>query len=156
MKLKNDPQQVFVAPKVHGRVRNIRLIIEILLLVVVIIGTAFSLFASSDFSLAAGVEKLKTVVSLKKQSSPAGKLSAEERVRALIDKKLLNITSLEGSGAGFTTIRSLEGVTVIISNQKDLENQARALQTLLSKAKIEGKVVDLVDFRFDKIVVHYK
>lgn len=156
MKPKNNPQQVFVAPKVHTKVRNIRLTIEILLLIVVVIGTIFSLLLPSNFSLQTRLEDLKGLISLKKQNFEPKAPSFEERAATSIDKKLLNITSLESGSEGFVTIRSMEGVTVILSSQKDIETQTRALQTVLSKAKIEGKAVSLVDFRFDKLVVRYK
>jgi len=156
MKPKNEPQQVFVAPRIHTKVRSIRQAIEILLLIVVAIGTIFSLLLPSNFSLQMRLENLAGLISLKKQNFEPKAPSFEERVITAVDKKFLNITSLERGAEGFITIKSSEGVTVIFSTQKDIETQARTLQTVLSKAKIEGKAVSLVDFRFDKIVVRYR
>lgn len=156
MKIKKDPQQVFIAPRIHSRTRSIRLTIEILILVLVLTGTIFSLLAPSNFSPHQGLENLKGLVSLKKQNLETKSPSFEERAKVLIDKKLFDIASSEKSADDFLTIQSKEGLVVILSNQKDLEFQVRTLQTLLSKAKIEGKAVALVDFRFGNLVVRYK
>ena len=153
---KKDPQQVFVAPKVHSKLRNIRLAIEILILIVVAAGTILSLLLPSNFSFQKELENLRGLVGPKKQNLVQTEPSFEERAIFAIDKKLLNIASLEKGAEGFITLKSSQGVTVILSSQKDLDAQTRTLQTVLSKAKIEGKAVSLVDFRFDKIVVRYR
>ena len=153
---KKDPRQVFAAPKTHSKLRNIRLAIEILILIVVTAGTILSLLAPGNFSFQKGLENLRGLVGLKKQNLVQTEASFEERVASAVDKKILNITSLEKSTEGFVTIKSAEEVTVVLSSQKDLDSQTRTLQTVLSKAKIEGREVSLVDFRFDKIVVRYR
>ena len=68
----------------------------------------------------------------------------------------MNIISIDKQTAGYAVIKSKEGVEVIISEDKDLDFQVRTLQTLLSKAKIEKRILLLVDFRFEKLVVRYQ
>ncbi|HEX7456016.1 MAG TPA: hypothetical protein VF303_00930 [Candidatus Nanoarchaeia archaeon] len=156
MKFKKQPKKVFVAERVHKKTARVRVAIELLLVVVVIIGTSFSLVRWNKVSWQGMFEKLKEVVSLKKPVlNTSREATFEERIKETIDEKILNITSLEETSEGNFQIKSSEGVVVIISKDKNLESQSRTLQTLLTKAKIEKKTVSHVDFRFDKLVVRY-
>jgi len=150
------PSQVFSAPKVHTRTKRVWLATEISIVLAVLVGTALSFLWSSGFSPQKALNNLKEIVSLKRQDKTAEKLSFEEQARLLIDGKIFKIASVEKSAEGFLTVRDNGGLVVILSPTKDLGTQVRALQTVLSKAKIENRTVSLVDFRFEKLVVRYK
>lgn len=150
------PAKVFSAPKVHSKIKITRLIVEILVLSIVLVGTALTLFWPTNFSVPKTIENLKEILSLRKERVETKGLSFEEQVRALTDGKVIEIASIEKSPDSFLLIKDKEGLLVIFSPLKDLENQVRTLQTLLTKAKIEKRAVSLVDFRFDKLVVRYK
>ncbi|OGY21646.1 MAG: hypothetical protein A2126_01995 [Candidatus Woykebacteria bacterium GWB1_45_5] len=148
--------KVFSTPKIHSRTKVTRLAIEVILLLIVLIGTGLTLFWPTGFSLEKNLQNLKEILSLKRQKVEVKGLSFEEKVRGLVDGKVIHIALLEKSSEGFVTVRDDEGLAVIFSPKKDLETQVRTLQTLLSKAKIEKRAITLVDFRFDKLVVRYK
>ena len=150
-------RSVFTTPKVHTKKRRLRLTIEILLISLVLIGTVFSVLRFRDFSFEKLTKNFQNAITLKKPTqSKTDQISVEAKIKELIDKKILTITSIEKSEGGFAVIKSKEKTSVIISTEKNLENQAKTLQTVLSKAKIEEKEVSLVDFRFDKLIVRYK
>jgi molybdopterin-binding protein len=152
----NNPTKVFTPQKPHSSAKKILLFIEILSLVLVATGTFIFFFRQSDFSFQNMWRRVLAAATLKKQNLSHPGLSFEGQVRDAIDGKVLSIVSIESQGGGFVTIRSKEGVEVIFSSSKDLNFQVSTLQTLLSKAKIEQRVVLLVDFRFDKLVVRYE
>ena len=153
---KKQPSQVFSVPKIHTRTKKVWLATEITIVLAVLAGTVFTFFWSSGFSPQKALEKLKGIVSLKKQNATAEKLSFEQAARLSIDGKLLKITEVEKSPEGSLAMKDDQGLVLILSPTKDLETQVRALQTVLSKAKIEKRTVSLVDFRFEKLVVRYK
>jgi hypothetical protein len=153
---KKQPSQVFSVPKVHTRKKRVWLAIEIIIVLAVLVGTIFTFLWSSNFSTQKVLDNLKEFLSLKKQNEVAKGVSFEEQVRSSIDGKIIKISSLEKSPEGFLVIRDKDGLTVVLSPEKDLETQVRTLQTLLGKAKIEKRAVSLVDFRFEKLVVRYK
>lgn len=49
-----------------------------------------------------------------------------------------------------------EGIVVFFSLKKEIQPQVDSLQMILSRAKIEGKVIGKIDLRFDKAVVNYE
>ena len=151
-----SPTKVFTPPRTHSLTKKILLLIEISSLVLVTAGTVIFFFRPADFSVQDMWKRMLASVTLKKQESARQGASFEGQVREAIDGKVLNIVSVESRKEGFIIIKSKEGVEVILSTSKDLNFQVRALQTLLSKAKIEQRVVLLVDFRFDKLVVRYE
>ncbi|OGY26192.1 MAG: hypothetical protein A2Z24_01325 [Candidatus Woykebacteria bacterium RBG_16_44_10] len=148
------PVKVFSAAKIHAKIRITRLTAEVAILLVVLVGTAITLFWPSNFSLQQTFENLKTALSLEKVETRG--LSFEDQVRVLVDGKVIDVVSIEKSPHGYVTIKDKNESVVIFSSGKELETQVRTLQTLLTKAKIEKRVVSLVDFRFEKLVVRYK
>lgn len=145
-----------IAPKIHTKKRKWRLAIEVIFIVVISIGSLFTLLRFNDISIDQIIENIGKSLRLQRQPSLVSEgVPIEERIRQLIDKKVLNIVSIEKSDKGFITIWSKERIKVILSSDSDLEVQAKTLQNVLSKAKIEGKSVSLVDFRFEKLVVRY-
>ena len=157
MKFEISKRKEFVAPKTHRRKRLIRVVIEVSVIVAVLLGTILSLVRFSNFSFEKAGEKLLNTVSLREPTYKTSKETTfEEKIEQLIDGKILDIVSIEETKEGNFEIKSKEGVVVVVSGNKDLDFQARTLQTLLAKAKIDKRQVVLVDFRFDKLVVRYK
>ena len=157
MKFEISNRKEFVVPKTHRRQKLIRVAIEVLVIVSVLIGTLLSLVRVSNFSFEEATEKFLNTVSLREPAyKTAKKTTFEGKIEQLIDGKVLKIVSIEETKEGNFEIKSKEGVIVVIAENKDLEFQARTLQILLAKAKIEKRQVALVDFRFDKLVVRYK
>ena len=157
MKFKKSVQKAFIAPKTHEKKKRIRLAVEFLLISSVLVGTILGLIRFGEFSFGDTAAKLRSVVSLRMPVlEVTGEATFEEKIKKLIDKKVLEIASIEKTSEGNFKIRSHAEVVVIIAANKDLEIQAKTLQTLLAKAKIDNEQVALVDFRFDKLVVRYK
>lgn len=157
MKFKKSVQKAFIAPKTHEKKKRIRLAVEFLLISSVLVGTILGLIRFGEFSFGDTAAKLRSVVSLRMPVLEVTREATfEEKIKKLIDKKVLEIASIEKTSEGNFKIRSYEEIVVVIAANKDLEIQARTLQTLLAKAKIENEQVALVDFRFDKLVVRYK
>lgn len=157
MKFKRSVQKAFVVPKTHEKKKRVRLAVEFLLIGSVLVGTVIGLIRFGEFSFGKTAAKLRSVVSLRTPVLEVTKeASFEEKIKKLIDKRVLEIASIEKTPEGNFKIKSKVGVVVVIAANKDLEIQAGTLQTLLAKAKIEKKQVALVDFRFDKLVVRYK
>ncbi len=148
---------IFKVKKKHAwRDRFIRGI-EICALVLVILGTIVWLLFSSKFSLTDFVKNLGNSLKPKIASESARKnLSEVDQIKKLLEgKKLFDINSIEKTKEGDFQVNSMKGETFIFSNEKNLEEQVSTLQTLLAKAKIEGKSLKKVDFRFSKVVVEY-
>ena len=156
MSREKTPAKVFSVPKIHSKTKLTRLAVEVLIMLIVLVGTGVTLFWPSNFSLQHTFDSLKETLSLKKEKVETKGLSFEEQVKVLTDGKVINIASFEKSSQGYLTVRDKDGLVVVFSPEKELETQVRTLQTLLTKAKIEKRVVSLVDFRFEKLVVRYK
>lgn len=157
-RVKTRSQGVFTFSQPHSKIRKIRLFLEIFIVVVVVMGTAATFFSWRGVSAVSLYNGFKSIVGLKRVDEQKDtQLSFEEKIKEKVDKKILNTTVIESSSdKSFYTIKSKENVVVIVSSKKDLDFQARTLQTILSKAKIEDKKVGLVDFRFEKLIVRYR
>lgn len=145
-----------IIPKIHRKKRRWRLVIEFLFIGAVVVGSLVTFLQFSDVSFDGTLDKFKEVLSIQRET-PSSKpgVSTEEKIKDIYDKKILKITSINDSNPEFITFKSQEGTTVVLSTSQDLEEQSKTLQSVLAKAKIEGKRVSLVDFRFDKLVVRY-
>jgi len=154
MDLKNSGPKTFETSKVNSKRKRIIFLIEILAVFSLVVGITFSFLNLNNFNYSKIFEAIKGTLDLK-QAQQHKDLSFEEKARTLIDKKLLDITELKKTDRGLD-IKSKQGVEVFISDDKDLGDQVKTLQTVLSKAKIEKREVLLIDFRFDKLVVRYK
>jgi len=148
---------VFKVQKKHAwRDKFIR-IIEIGLVVVVISGTVVWLLLSSNFSFEKLFKTFGNSVKPKITSNSATrKLSDEEKLKQLFsERKLIDVSSFEKTKEGDFQVSSKSGEVFIFSHEKNLDEQVSTLQTLFAKAKIEGKSLKKVDFRFSKIVVEF-
>ncbi len=65
------------------------------------------------------------------------------------------ITSIKYVGQKGIEAQAEEGLVILFSREKDLEAQARSLQMIVKKYRIEGKGLKLVDLRYDQPVVKY-
>lgn len=73
------------------------------------------------------------------------------------------IKVLEKNNMSFTTpiriegaiLASVSGILVSFSPEKDFSAQVRALQLVLPKVKMDGKMVSEIDLRFNKVVIKY-
>lgn len=149
-------RQKDVIPKIHKEKRRWRLIIEFLFIGVVVVGSLVTFLQFKGISYERTFEKFMGVFSIQREKSLAKpEISMKEKIQDIFDKKILKITSIDDSNEEYITIKSKEKTTVVLSTTKDLEEQSKTLQSVLAKAKIEGKSVSLVDFRFEKLVVRY-
>jgi hypothetical protein len=155
MRFKKTRAFAISVPKEHKKTKRLIFVIELALILVLLVGTAFTLLGPEFFSPENLWKSIKTRVTLKTPQESKETTNFEDSIRNLVDRKLLGISTIKRSDKGFYTLKSREGVSVIISENKDLESQVRTLQTVLSKAKIEKKKINLVDFRFEKLVVRY-
>ena len=156
MKFRKAETKVFTPSKKHKKTRRFILIIEILVAVLIIIGTLVIFLRPQDLSFGSLTRDLERIVSLKNPDTKIKDVIFEDRVISLVDQKLLHIKSIKKTIHGYYTIESKEQIKVIIDEDKDLDDQVRTLQTVLSKAKIEKKKLILIDFRFEKLVVRYQ
>jgi len=154
MDLKNPSPKTFEISKVNSKRKRIIFFIEILVVFSLVAGITFSFLNLNNFNYPKIFEAIKGTLNLK-QAQQHKDLSFEEKARNLIDKKILDITELKKTDQGLD-IKTKQGIEVFISDDKDLGDQVKTLQTVLSKAKIEKREVLLIDFRFDKLVVRYK
>ena len=149
-------RQKDIIPKIHKKKRRWRLIIEVLFIGAVVVGSLATFLQFRDISYEQTFDKFRGVLSIRRET-PLEKLgvSTEEKIKDIYNRKILKITSIDDSNEEYITIKSQERTTVVLSTSQDLEEQAKTLQSVLAKAKIEGKSVLLVDFRFEKLVVRY-
>lgn len=155
MKFRKAQTKVFTPSKEHKKTRRTILFIEVLVVILIVIGTLAIFLRPQDLSWDRFIRDLERRVVLKNPETEIQNESFEEKIKALIDGKLLHIKSIKKSSQGFYTIESKEQTKVIIDEKKDLDDQVRTLQTVLSKAKIEKKRTILIDFRFEKLVVRF-
>ncbi|MDP2720755.1 MAG: hypothetical protein Q8O75_02320 [bacterium] len=155
MSVRKPLQKVFSAQKIHTNKRKVIFLVEILVTILLIVGTSISFVALDKFAPSDYFKKVTNLALLKRPSQKTQEKSFEEKIKEVIDKKILDVTAVEKSNEGYYIVKSREEVNVVMVADKDLGFQARTLQTVLSKAKIENRVASLVDFRFDKIVVQY-
>ncbi len=153
---KNPSASVFQVQKKHSWRGSLIRLLEVLLIIIVLLGTGIWYLNQSHFSVSKFInstqESLKPKVETQKkveQKTPQDELKTE------IEKsKVFEIESIKEVTGGFE-VKAKNGPTVVFSKEKDFAETIRTLQTLLAKAKIDNKSVRQVDFRFEKIVVQY-
>lgn len=155
MRRNHQKSRVFTSSKEHRNRKRIILIIEGLVIFLLLVGTTLTFFGPKKFVTSEWLDSLKNRISFQDPQDKVEGVSFEDLIKEQIDGKFLQIKSVKKDKEGFFSIESTEGTKVFLVEEKDLENQVRTLQTVLSKAKIEKKKVILIDFRFDKLVVRY-
>lgn len=85
---------------------------------------------------------------------PVPNLTDEENLENMFKQSGLGVESLNFSPHEVEA--SLSGkLTVFLDLEKDLSSQILSLQFILSRSKIEGKTLQVVDLRYTKPVVSY-
>jgi len=131
--------------------------VEIILAFIVLAGTILWLVFSTNFSFPNFFKSLGNSLKPKIASNTAKKnLSDEELLKKLLsEKNLLEVKFLEKTSEKDYKIVTKDGINIYFAKDKSFEDQVSTLQILLAKAKIEGKSLKKVDFRFSKIIVEY-
>jgi len=89
------------------------------------------------------------------------KIEEKEIIQAINFLTILRLNLLEPKIAKVISPYSLEvwlekDIKVVFSSKKESQIQIDSLQFILSRAKIEGRIVRKIDLRFDKPVVNYE
>jgi len=71
----------------------------------------------------------------------------------LLEKSGIAFTSVENAKDSTYLVNLKDGGQVIITQNKNIQNQISSLQLILSRLTIEGKRFKSLDFRYDKPVV---
>ena len=143
--------------KPNTKLRRALLLFEIVLVVLVLAGTAYGLVKVFEFS---PVQFLEENLSYLAPKNPVDTTKAKPK-----DKQDILIESLPNEVFEFkekkvetkdyVSLVSKQGTTALFSLNKDLDEQLATLQNLLTKAKINNKRIKKLDLRFDKIIVVY-
>lgn len=78
-----------------------------------------------------------------------------EDLNGMLSKAKIDFSSVKVSTNSSYMVNLKDGGNVIFSKNKDLQQQVRSLQIILSRLTIDGKRLRSLDFRFDKPVVSY-
>ncbi len=87
--------------------------------------------------------------------SPKNFKSQNQDIRNLLAKEKVKFSEISTATDSSYLIHLDGGGTAIISPKKNIEEQVRSLQIVLSRLTIEGKRFKSLDFRFDKPVVSF-
>lgn len=153
--IKKVKYPVFIPKKEYSKKRHLIFLIEAGVITIILVGTIAIFLIPKDLSFKNVAEKFRNSVGLKKTETPKDDQTYEDLLRASLDGKVLKVSSIKKSDDSFYTVESTEGLKIVFDENKDLSSQIRALQTLLSKAKINKKRPVFIDFRFEKLVVRY-
>lgn len=74
-------------------------------------------------------------------------------IEGLLQKSGITFTSVESTNDSVYLVNLKDGGQVIISKNKNVQDQISSLQLILSRLTIEGKRFKSLDFRYDKPVV---
>src|SRR3989344_6420033 len=154
-KIKALPR-VFSIQKVHHPKIRFLAAIEVILILIVILGKAVGFLNFKKISPAKFFGNLPlTLVPKQATESVQKRVSFEEQVKSLLKDSSAVVAKSETTAEGSLLITAGEGTKIYFNASRDTAEQVTTLQTVLSKAKIDGKQVKKVDFRFDKLVVEY-
>jgi hypothetical protein len=153
----NTEKPVFKIEKKHAWRDRLINIVELSLLALVVIGTVVWVLLSSNFSPTNLINNLSETIKPKVSTQSSNqKSTVEDEIRKLFKESIiLEIDQVVRTEEGDYEIKCKQGQIVYFSKEKSIGEQVSTLQTLLAKAKIEGKNLKKADFRFAKIVVEY-
>lgn len=77
------------------------------------------------------------------------------QIEQLLDKENIPFLSVEKKPDSFYEITLKDGGKVLLSQNKNVQNQISSLQLILSRLTIEGKRFKNLDFRYDKPVIEF-
>ncbi|OGY24218.1 MAG: hypothetical protein A2Y57_03135 [Candidatus Woykebacteria bacterium RBG_13_40_7b] len=142
--------KLFRPPQPYKKKLTIRKILGVML---IIAGLGISLFYLAKIvNLFSGAGRLKESLEPKTQISPSPSTLNDKVAQEF---SFIKIVETKEDSFGNFTLTTSEGTLVLVSSNKDLRGQADSLQIILNKAKIEGRRLKKVDFRFEKIVLEY-
>lgn len=81
--------------------------------------------------------------------------SKNNQVEQLLDKENIPFSSVETEPDSSYLITLKDGGKVLLSQNKNVQNQISSLQLILSRLTIEGKRFKNLDFRYDKPVIEF-
>ena len=143
--------------KPNTRARKTLLFFEILLVLLVLIGTAFGILKLIEFSpsnfIQQHIYKLSPVTPLSKVDEVDK--SRTQLIIESLPKEVFELGKVQDESLQELRLLSNQGTLAIFSLEKDADFQLTTLQNLLTKAKINKKRVKSIDLRFDKAVVVY-
>ena len=143
--------------KPNTRARKTLLFFEILLVLLVLIGTAFVVLKLIEFSPSNFIQqhtyKLSSVTPLSKVDEVDK--SRTQLIIESLPKEVFELGKVQDESLQELRLLSNQGTLAIFSLEKDADFQLTTLQNLLTKAKINKKRVKSIDLRFDKAVVVY-
>lgn len=76
-------------------------------------------------------------------------------VRQALDKNSIEYTSVQPAQNNNTLVTLPSNQEIILSNQKDIEQQIASLQLIERQLTIEGKRFHRIDFRYDNPVITF-
>lgn len=79
---------------------------------------------------------------------------SQKSISSILDAKKIPYDSVEKID-DYYLIKISDNGDVLMSDQKNLDEQVSSLQLILSRLKIEGKKFKRLDFRFDKTVIQF-
>lgn len=143
--------RLFVHPKVNRKKFLVQKIILGVVALILVVGSLFPVLKS--FSLKNFLDSTVNSFSIKKSETKSVPATFLDQVNSALENKF-KTTSIEPDQDG-AKVELGNGTEVWFSEEKDLNEQIRSLQTLFSKATIENKQLKKVDFRFSKVIIEY-
>ncbi len=143
--------------KPNTKAKKILLLVEILLILMVIAGTAFSLIKFLNFSPTEYFQdNIYKVAPKSPIPIPQTRVKdKEDEIIEALPEELFTLKSIESNTQDELRIISKQGTLAIFSLGKNVDSQLSTLQSLLTKAKMNKKKVKKIDLRFDKVVIVY-
>lgn len=118
-------------------------------IILVILGAL--LISYTAFVLASTYIFAKPIVSPLPKNFKSQNINLEE----LLKKERIKFLQISTATDSSYLIHLEDGATAILSPRKNLLEQVRSLQIVLSRLTIEGKRFKSLDFRFDKLVISF-
>ncbi len=154
---KKRKPKVIEFEKPNTKARKILFYVEAALILLVIVGTALGLIKIFKFSPVQFVQDNFYKVT-PKTPVPLGQVEVKDKANQIIEllpDDLFTFKAVQSRTEEELWVISNQGTLVIFSLNKHAEFQLTTLQNLLTKAKINKKKVEKIDFRFEKVIVVY-
>lgn len=103
---------------------------------------------------ASQLKRLNFFLKKEKIVSPVSPPTEEEKLEETLLMSGFKIWSIKSLDESFEATLS-GNLLVLFSKEKEYSNQVASLQFILSRSKIEGKIPQKIDLRFDKPVLTY-
>lgn len=153
---KKTPAKIFTARSVHKPKEKFLRFFEVMVILLVFLGTLFALYSSQRTRITGFLNQIPKFLTPKQASqSVAPKVAFDESLKIALRRDSIAFQAVSLTAQGDYLVDVSGGLKIFFSSKKDSNDQVSTLQTLLAKAKIEGKQIKKVDFRFENIVVEY-